>query len=63
MEGITMQHRFVLVVVLLLLCCKAVNARHNHQQVFFGFLVVDTIPYVMNGTCSTERNVGLIFCC
>jgi hypothetical protein len=63
MEGITMQHRFVLVVVPSLLCCKAVNARHDRQQVFFGFLVVDTIPYVITGTCSTEHNVGLIFYC
>jgi hypothetical protein len=58
-----MQHRFVLVVVPSLLCCKTVNARHDRQQVFFGFLVVDTIPYVITGTCSTEHNVGLIFYC
>jgi len=63
MEGITMQHHSVLVVVPSLLCCKAVNARHDRRQVFFGFLVVDTIPYVITGTCSTEHNVGLIFCC
>jgi hypothetical protein len=63
MKGITMQHRLVLVIVPLFLCCKTVNARHGRQQVFFGFLVVDTIPYVMTGTCSTECNVGLIFCC
>ena len=58
-----MQHCFVLVVVPSLLCCKAVNAKHDRRQVFFGFLVVDTIPYVITGTCSTEHNVGLIFCC
>ena len=63
MKGITMQHRLVLVVVPLFLCCKTVNARHGRRQVFFGFLVVDTIPYVITGTCSTEHNVGLIFYC
>jgi hypothetical protein len=40
---------------------KTVNARNGRQQVLFGFLVVDTIPYVIAGTCSTEHNVGLIF--
>jgi hypothetical protein len=38
---------------------KAVNARNGRQQVFFGFLVVDTIPYVIAGTCSTEHKRGI----
>jgi hypothetical protein len=40
---------------------KAVNARYGHWQVFFGFLVVDMIPYVITGTCSMEHKRGIDF--
>ena len=38
---------------------KAVNARNGRRQVFFGFLVVDLIPNVIAGTCSTEHKRGI----
>ena len=55
-KTLTMQHLFFLQLFLSLLCfCLSFPLT--------SFLVVDMIPYIILGICSTSINANLMFCC